>query len=182
MPTVQAAATVRRRIALFSAAAILATLVAAPIGASAASPVTRFATFNASLNRGAAGQALTDLSAPGNAQADAVAEIIQRVRPEVLLINEFDFYAPTAAHPDGPLVDAFRDNYLEVAHNGAAAIDYPYSFVAPSNTGISSGFDLNNNGVTDTTPGRQPLRRRLAWASACSRASSGWSSTRSTRS
>ena len=156
MPTVQAAATVRRRIALFSAAAILATLVAAPIGASAASPVTRFATFNASLNRGAAGQALTDLSAPGNAQADAVAEIIQRVRPEVLLINEFDYYAPTAAHPDGPLVDAFRDNYLEVAHNGAAAIDYPYSFVAPSNTGISSGFDLNNNGVTDTTPGDNP--------------------------
>ena len=156
MPTVQAAATVRRRIALFCAAAILATLVAAPIGASAASPVTRFATFNASLNRGAAGQALTDLSAPGNAQADAVAEIIQRVRPEVLLINEFDFYTPTAAHPDGPLVDAFRDNYLEIAHNGAAAIDYPYSYVAPSNTGISSGFDLNNNGVTDTTPGDNP--------------------------
>ena len=25
--------------------------------------------------------------------------------------------------------------------------------MAPSNTGISSGFDLNNNGVTDTTPG-----------------------------
>ena len=53
-------------------------------------------------------------------------------------------------------MDAFRDNYLEVAHNGAAAIDYPYSFVAPSNTGISSGFDLNNNGVIDTTPGDNP--------------------------
>ena len=156
MSIVPTTRTLRREAALLAVATILATLVAAPIGASAASPVTRFATFNASLNRGAAGQALTDLSAPGNAQADAVAEIIQRVRPEVLLINEFDFYAPTAAHPDGPLVDAFRDNYLEVAHNGAAAIDYPYSFVAPSNTGISSGFDLNNNGVTDTTPGDNP--------------------------
>lgn len=153
MPTFPAARTIHRRLALVGGVAILATLVAAPIGASAASKVTRFATFNASLNRNAAGQALTDLSVPGNAQANAVAEIIQRARPEILLINEFDYYAPTAAHPDGPLVDAFRDNYLEVAHNGAQPIDYPYSFVAPSNTGVSSGFDLNNNGVTDTTPG-----------------------------
>ncbi len=153
MPTLPATSIFRRKAALLGVLTILATVPAAPIGASAATPTTRVATFNASLNRGAAGQALTDLSAPGNPQASAVAEIIQRVRPEILLINEFDYYAPTEAHPDGPLADAFRDNYLAVAHNGAAPIDYPYSFVAPSNTGISSGFDLNNNGVTDTTPG-----------------------------
>ena len=153
MPILPVTRTLRRRTALLGAAAILVTVGAAPLGASAASPVTRFATFNASLNRGSAGQALTDLSSPGNAQANAVAEIIQRTRPEILLINEFDYYAPTEAHPDGPLVEAFRDNYLEVGQNGAAPIDYPYSFVAPSNTGISSGHDLNNNGVTDTTPG-----------------------------
>ncbi|MCI0344267.1 MAG: endonuclease/exonuclease/phosphatase family protein [Chloroflexi bacterium] len=120
-------------------------LVPATLAGSAGT--VRFATFNASLNRNVAGQALTHLSVPGNAQADAVAEIIQRVRPDVLLINEFDYYAPTAEHPDGPLVDAFRDNYLAVAHNGAAAIDYPYAFVAESNTGIPSGFDLNNDGI-----------------------------------
>jgi hypothetical protein len=127
-------------------ALLLPVLVVAPI-ATATNDTTRFATFNASLNRNSAGQALADLSAPANAQAAAVAEIIQRVRPDVLLINEFDYYAPTAEHPDGPLVDAFRDNYLAVAHNGAAPIDYPYAFVAESNTGIPSGFDLNNNGV-----------------------------------
>ncbi len=154
--TTTPAARSRRLLGLAAAAALLVSIAAAPFAASAAQPSVRFATFNASLNRGAAGQALTDLSVPGNAQADAVAEIIQRVRPEILLINEFDFYAPTEAHPDGPLVDAFRDNYLAVAHHGAAPIDYPYSFVAPSNTGISSGFDLNNNGVTDTTPGDNP--------------------------
>jgi len=125
---------------------LLPVLVVAPV-ATATNDTTRFATFNASLNRSSAGQALADLSAPGNAQAAAVAEIIQRVRPDVLLINEFDYYAPTAEHPDGPLVDAFRENYLEMAHNGAAPIDYPYAFVAESNTGIPSGFDLNNNGV-----------------------------------
>ncbi len=139
------------RLAILAGLLIVAASV--PPSVSATNDVVRFATFNASLNRNAAGRALTDMSQPGNAQADAVAEIIQRIRPDVLLINEFDYYAPTAAHPDGPLVDAFRDNYLAVAHNGAAPIDYPYSFVAESNTGISSGFDLNNNGVTDSTPG-----------------------------
>jgi 3-phytase len=144
-------ALVRLAILLVVAISILATL---PLAAAARSSTTvRFATFNASLNRNAEGQALADLSVPGNAQADAVAEIIQRTRPDILLINEFDFYAPTADHPDGPLVDAFRDNYLERAHNGADPIDYPFSFVAPSNTGVSSGLDLNNNGVIDTTPG-----------------------------
>jgi hypothetical protein len=32
-----------------------------------------------------------------------------------------------------------------VSQNGAEPIDYPYFYVAPSNTGIPSGFDLNNN-------------------------------------
>jgi Endonuclease/Exonuclease/phosphatase family len=136
----------RRSMRLTIAALLLIAFAPAAL-TSATSGTVRFATFNASLNRGAAGQALADLSAPGNAQANAVAEIIQRARPDVLLINEFDFY------PDGQLAEAFQDNYLSVAHNGAQPIDYPYTFVAPSNTGVSSGFDLNNNGVIDTTPG-----------------------------
>jgi 3-phytase len=119
-----------------------------PVVAAAGPPdPVRFATFNASLNRNSPGQALADLSAPGNAQASAVAEIIQRVRPEVLLINEFDF------EPDNALADAFQANYLSVSQHGAAPIEYPYVFVAPSNTGIASGFDLNNNGAIVTTPG-----------------------------
>jgi hypothetical protein len=99
----------------------------------------RFAVFNASLNRNFAGQLRADLSTPGNAQAATVAEIIQRTRPEVLLINEFDF-DPSAA-------ELFRSNYLEVSQNGAEPIRYDHLFIAPSNTGIPSGFDLNNNGV-----------------------------------
>jgi hypothetical protein len=105
----------------------------------------RFATFNASLNRNFAGQLISDLSSPGNDQADAVAEIIQRTRPDVLLINEFDFddQGPGGSSLAGRL---FQDNYLSVPHGTAASIEYPYRFVAPSNTGIPSGFDLNNNG------------------------------------
>ena len=47
----------------------------------------RFASFNASLNRFNAGDLIEDLSTPDNGQAKAVAEIIQRTRPDVLLIN-----------------------------------------------------------------------------------------------
>ncbi|MCK5448349.1 MAG: endonuclease/exonuclease/phosphatase family protein [Gemmatimonadetes bacterium] len=100
----------------------------------------RFATFNASLNRFNAGDLAAELSAPGSAQPDVIAEIIQRTRPDVLLINEFDFDA------GGVAAQGFTDNYLKVAHGDADPIDYPYWYVAPSNTGVASGFDLDNSG------------------------------------
>ncbi|MDZ8088871.1 MAG: phytase [Nostoc sp. DedQUE12b] len=105
----------------------------------------RFSQFNASLNRNAEGQLVSDLSTPDNAQAKAVAEIIQRNNPDVLLINEFD-YSPEA-------VQLFRQNYLAISQNGTTPVDYPYFYIAPSNTGIASRFDLNNNGAVVTTPG-----------------------------
>lgn len=101
----------------------------------------RFATFNASLNRNNSGDLINDLSSPGNAQAAAVAEIIQRVRPDVLLINEFDFDA------DGLAAKLFQDHYLSVGQQGAEPIVYGYRFVAPSNTGVPSGLDLDNDGT-----------------------------------
>ncbi|YAF94152.1 MAG: phytase [Nodularia sp. CChRGM 3473] len=109
----------------------------------------RFSQFNASLNRNADGQLVSDLSTPNNPQAKAVAEIIQRNNPDVLLINEFDYFEgnPTEA------VELFLQNYLAVSQNGADPVEYPYFYIAPSNTGIASGFDLNNNGVVVTTPG-----------------------------
>ncbi|NLP82392.1 endonuclease/exonuclease/phosphatase family protein [Microbacterium sp. CFH 90308] len=109
-------------------------------GATQADPL-RVATFNLSLNRNAPGQLVTDLSTGTNAQARTVAEIIQRADPDVVLLNEFDYVE------GGLAADLFRDNYLEVGQNGAPAVDYPYVFVAPSNTGIPSGFDLNNDGT-----------------------------------
>ncbi|WP_149537830.1 glycerophosphodiester phosphodiesterase family protein [Siccirubricoccus phaeus] len=114
----------------------------------------RVATFNASLNRAASGELLTDLATPDDAQAATVAEIIQRAEPDLLLVNEFD-YAPYGIN-----ADLFRLNYLarpqntlDLAEGPAAAQDYVDAFVAPSNTGIASGFDLNNDGQVVTTPG-----------------------------
>ena len=101
----------------------------------------RIATYNASLNRATAGELVDDLSTPDDVQAQAIAEVIQRTDPDIVLLNEFDYVADDLA------IDLFRENYLEVGQGGADPVDYPYAFVGPSNTGIPSGFDLNNNGV-----------------------------------
>src|ERR687891_1796984 len=135
----------KRTLALLTVSLLAIPVRGLPAGAQGPEPV-RFATFNASLNRNLAGQLVSHLSSPGNAQADAVAEIIQRVRPDILLINEFDF---DDEGPGGSSLAAslFQQNYLSVAHGDAGPIAYPFRFVAPSNTGIPSGFDLNNNGA-----------------------------------
>ena len=139
----------RRTIATTSTLALVLGLGAAALPAAAGpdrgrgSPDldVRFATFNASLNRSAEGELATDLADGENAQAQNVAETIQRTRPDVLLVNEFD-YAPGNE-------DLFRENYLEVSQNGAEPMDYPYAYIAPSNTGIPSGVDLNRDGTVD---------------------------------
>jgi hypothetical protein len=123
---------------LIMALAVPTALAQKPKGAP--TPV-RFATFNASLNRFNAGDLIADVSTPDNAQAQAVTEIIQRTRPDVLLINEFDYDA------DGLAAQLFQDNYLSVSQNGAEPIHYPYRFVMPSNTGIPSGRDFNKDGI-----------------------------------
>ena len=131
-----------RHAALAVAFAALALPAAAPAQDSHSDRTElRVATFNASLNRNVEGQLISDLSTPANAQAAAVAEVIQRVRPDVLLVNEFDFDADRTA------ARLFQDNYLSVARNGAAPIEYRYRYSAPSNTGIPSGLDLDNSGT-----------------------------------
>lgn len=131
----------RNAMALVLILALAVSVGATSVGAQdSETPIVRFATFNASLNRNAEGQLVSDLSTPDNAQARTIAEIIQRTRPDVLLINEFDYVE------GGVAAELFQDNYLSVSQNGADPIEYPYYFVAPSNTGIPSGFDLDNSG------------------------------------
>ncbi|WP_298590186.1 endonuclease/exonuclease/phosphatase family protein [uncultured Kocuria sp.] len=101
----------------------------------------RFMTYNASLNRGTEGQLREDLATADDAQAQAVAEVIQRTDPEILLINEFDH------DPEGRSAELFHDNYLAVSQNGQNPVDYPYVYSAPVNTGVPSGLDLNQDGT-----------------------------------
>ena len=69
-----------------------------------------------------------------------------------MLINEFDYVE------GGVAAQLFRDNYLERPQNGADPVEYPYYVVAPVNTGVPSGLDLDNSGtVGDVHFGVEPL-------------------------
>jgi predicted extracellular nuclease len=103
----------------------------------------RFATFNTSLNRSHQGALITDLSTPDDPQAKAVAQIIQHVRPDVLLLNEFDY---DEAHE---AIKLFARNYLGKPQNGAQKIRYRHIYAAAPNTGEPTGFDLDHDGATD---------------------------------
>ena len=75
------------RTALVSA---VASVLAAPAFALPALDTARFATFNASMNRNTETQLQSALASGSDAQIRRVAEVIQTVRPDVLLVNEFD--------------------------------------------------------------------------------------------
>jgi len=142
----------RSSVAAAAALAVGASLVVTPLAASARGNdhghggghghdrTLRVATYNLSLNRATEGELRADLSTGDDPQARTVAEVIQRADPDVVLLNEFDY---DAAHTS---VDLFRDHYLEVPQGGAHPVRYRYAYTAPSNTGVPSGFDLNNDG------------------------------------
>jgi hypothetical protein len=134
------------RATLRSVAVALSLAAAGALPAAAASQeappaVIRIATFNCSLNRPTAGGLRNSLATPDDVQARAVAEIIQRVRPDILLLQEFDYDAA------GESMRAFQANYLGRPQGGQAPLEFRYTFSAESNTGVPSGLDLDNDGA-----------------------------------
>lgn len=137
----------------------------------AADPMVRFATFNLSFDRTAAGMltgelaltrteqdallarlaegslsGATETKAKNVQQIRNVAEIIQRTRPDVFLLNEFDNDGKGESTAD---LKAFNDNYLAHAqHAEVTAISYPVMQNFATNTGLQSGYDLNLDGKT----------------------------------
>ena len=105
----------------------------------AALPPVRVATYNVSLHGDRTGALITRLE-QNDLNARHVAAVIQKVRPDIILLNEFDFDA------EGRAADLFQQRFLEVPQFGEAAIVYPYRYFAPVNTGVASGFDLDRDG------------------------------------
>ena len=122
---------------------LLTGLVMAVLAGPAGADRVRFATFNASMNRGAAGELAAALRYGNDPQIAEAAAIIRAVDPDVILINEFDYGAG--------LDRAFVGNYLDDA--------YPFSFIAPSNTGVATGLDLDGDGIVGSEPGTIELAR-----------------------
>lgn len=91
-----------------------------------------------------------EASKRGNERLSRIAEVIQRVRPNVLLLNEIET-------TDNPIVestaDLFLRNYLLVPQGeGLEPIRF-VSYTPGTNTGVHSGLDLDHSGsIVDVVP------------------------------
>lgn len=74
-------------------------------------------------------------------QMKNIAEIIQRTRPDIILLNEFDYIQSPEQG-----IGLFIKNYLNASQNEQPSINYPHYYVAPVNTGAASPYDLDNDG------------------------------------
>ncbi len=118
-----------------------------PPGDSASTGKIRIATFNASLYRAEAGALRAEMATRTSAQAKAVAEIIRELRPQILLLNEFDHDPTGASYKD------FVENYLLDPELQGLPLPYAHHYAPPVNTGVPSGFDLDNDGQVNNGGG-----------------------------
>ena len=101
----------------------------------------RFASYNVSMFGDTEGQIASQMeNADQYLRYKRIAAVIQRVRPDVLVLMEFDY------DETGRSLDLFNEQLLGHSQNGDSLIDYPHRFQIPSNTGLLSGVDLNGDG------------------------------------
>lgn len=105
----------------------------------------RIATFNVSMYRDTQGALHADLARGDDAQIRGIAQVLQTVRPDVVLLNEFDYDEANATRN----VELFLENYLRHGQGTQQPLDFAYSFSAPVNTGVPSGLDLDRDGRSD---------------------------------
>lgn len=101
----------------------------------------RIATFNIAMGLEQQGQMAAALESGIDQRLQHVAEILQTVRPDIVLLNEFDY------DPEIDAAQLLNENYLALDRNASLPIYYPFHFRAAVNTGIDSGLDLDRDGA-----------------------------------
>lgn len=96
----------------------------------------RVATFNVSMGRAGPGVLLKNILSGKDEQILAVAEIIKRTKPDILLLNEFD----------SDYTHIALTSFLDLLATGEDGIRYPYFHAPMGNEGVASGFDLDGDG------------------------------------
>ena len=99
----------------------------------------RVATYNVSLHDAVDNGLVRRLTA-GEPAARKAAAVIRHQRPDLLLLNEFDY------DEIGTAADLFQRDYLESASGIGDPIRYTHRYLAEVNTGVASGLDLNGDG------------------------------------
>jgi len=119
----------------------------------------RVATFNVSMEalnylpyvRGKTpdvkGNELSSALNNGNQQIKNIAEIIQSVDPDIILLNEFD--REDDSHQS---LKTFLKQYLAKGQGKQKSVVYPYFYQGGVNTGVPTKFDLNNDGSSGKSP------------------------------
>lgn len=102
-----------------------------------------------------------EVSDPESSRARAAAAVIQQLAPDVVLVNELTFDQPTGpawteSDVEGRNGQRFADNFLAVSQGeGLEPLRFK-AFMRPSNTGIPSGHDFDNDGTSVTEPPNLP--------------------------
>ena len=97
-----------------------------------------------------------DLRSAGHPRLTRAAARIQHLRPDVLLVNELTYDQPGApgyreGDAEGQNAQRFVDHYLSRAQaDTLRALSYT-PVMLPTNTGLPSGYDLNNDGRVVTS-------------------------------
>lgn len=112
----------------------------------------RIATFNVSMEAlnyidqnkeqkaNISGRELKQALQSNHQQIKNIAEIIQKINPDIILLNEFDY-----SNDNGETLKLFLNNYLAKSQNGQTAIHFPYYYQAPVNTGVKLPMDLSGD-------------------------------------
>lgn len=75
-----------------------------------------------------------------------IAAILQRIRPNIVLLNEIE-----TSQADGPSnAEKFAYNYLAVSQGEGLRPLFYETYTPGTNTGVHSGFDLDNSGTIET--------------------------------
>jgi hypothetical protein len=91
-----------------------------------------------------------DLLSGNSPRLREIARLISQLHPDIILLNEIDYDQPTDSTGSGGVNGRrFAQHYLASADSGS--IRYR-AFMAPTNTGLASGFDLDHNGEIVSTP------------------------------
>lgn len=99
-----------------------------------------------------------DLADAANPRLRRLAEVIQRVRPNVILLTGIAYDTPGAPDvkndgPPGQNARRFAEAFLARAQATDTQALHFKAFTAPTNSGMHSGLDLDHDGkVTDTIP------------------------------
>lgn len=93
------------------------------------------------------GNELSTALSQNHQQIKNIAEIIQRINPDIILLNEFD-----RENDSHKALQTFINDYLNIAQHTQKPIHFPYFYQGTVNTGEPTPFTLKTADTTDKSP------------------------------